>query len=451
MLVMPRRRSSPATARRDVAQLVRRVAFGAPAARIDQLAALGYEGAVEELCDLRRPDAAAGALPPPTFDTARYLAAREADDATRQAAERAAAEERRALPLWWVRRMVVADNPVREKLTFLWHDHFATSIEKVKVAELMYVQRQTLYELGVDRFDALVGAIARDPAMLVWLDGRESKVGAPNENFARELLELFTLGHGAEGHEGHGSQPYTEDDVAEAARALTGWVIDPATRAGRLVARRHDRGPKTLLGTTGPLGLDEVVAITTQHPACAPHVVARLWSRLARPAGPDDPVVQELAAPFARDLDVSALLRRMLLHPAFREDSTRGALVKTPVDYVVGMARALGITPDERVVPVLAGLGQLPFLPPDVSGWPANAAWLSTASALLRLQVAVVVAELARLDDVDHLSARERPDVLARLLNVDRWTDSTAAALRKAPDGRTALTLALVAPEHLVA
>jgi uncharacterized protein (DUF1800 family) len=452
MLVMQRRRPAAATTRRDVAHLVRRVAFGAPPARIDELADLGYEGAVDALCDLRRPDGAADAVPAPTFDTARYLATRDADDAARREADRVAGEERRALPLWWIRRMVAADNPVREKLTFLWHDHFATSIEKVKVAELMHLQRETLYELGAGRFDALVGAVARDPAMLVWLDGRDSRSGAPNENFARELLELFTLGLGGGTHDEHGrAQPYTEDDVAEAARALTGWVIDPAARAGRLVPRRHDTGTKTVLGVTGALGLDEVVAAATAHPACAPHVVARLWSRLARPASPGDAVVRELAAPFARDLDVAALLRRMLVHPAFRDDSTRGALVKTPVDYVVGLARSLGITPDERVVPVLAGLGQLPFLPPDVSGWPANEAWISTASALLRLQVAVVVADLARVDDVDGLGSRERPDALARLLNVERWTESTSAALRDAPDGRTALTLALIAPEHLVA
>lgn len=452
MLVMQRRRPVLADTRRDVAHLVRRAAFGAPASRIDELAALGYEGAVDALCDLKRPDDAAASVAPPVFDTARYLAARDGTEAERQAAERVAAEERRALPLWWIRRMVAADDPVHEKLTFLWHDHFATSIEKVKVAQLMHIQHQTLYDLGPGRFDLLVGAVARDPAMLVWLDGRESRAGAPNENFARELFELFTLGHWAAGHDGHGgAQPYTETDVAEAARALTGWVIDRGTGTGRLVTDRHDRGTKTVLGTNGALGLDDVVAAATSHPACAPHVVARLWSRLARPAGPDDPVVRELAVHFARDLDTTALLRRMLLHPAFLEPDTRAALVKPPVDYVVGLARALGIVPDERVVPVLAALGQLPFLPPDVSGWPANGAWLSTASALLRLQVATVVATMVDVADVDAARRADRPAVLARLLNVDRWGAATTAALRGAADARTALTLALVAPEHLVA
>jgi uncharacterized protein (DUF1800 family) len=452
MLVVRRPLSTIDTdTRRAVAHLVRRAAFGAPAARIDELTTLGYEGAVDELCDLAGPDEAADALAPPAFDTAGFRAAQQGDAAAKREANRIAADERRALTLWWVQRMVVAARPLRERLTFLWHDHFATSIEKVRIAELMHRQRQTLYDLGGGRFDLLVAAMARDPAMLVWLDGRESSAGAPNENFARELLELFTLGHG--GHQDHAaSQPYTEVDVAEAARALTGWAIDPATLTGVLVARRHDVGTKTVLGTTGPLGLDEVVAAATQHPACAPHVVARLWSRLARPAGPDDPVVQDLAAQFARDLDVAALLRRIFLHPAFLEPSTRTALVKSPVDFVVGTARALGIQLDQRIVPVLAGLGQLPFAPPDVSGWPANESWLSTASALLRLQVADAVAARVPLDE-ELASARpsDRSDLLARLLGVDEWGPTTTAALRSATDARHALTLALVAPEHMVA
>lgn len=448
--ILRRRAPLAADTRSDVAHLVRRVAFGATAERIDDLAALGYEGAVEALCDFTTADAEADAVAPPTFDTAGYLASRDGDEAAKQAAERVAQAERRALPLWWVQRMVAAGQPVREKLTFLWHDHFATSIEKVNIAELLYLQRQTLYELGPGRFDDLVHAVARDGAMLIWLDGRDSRAGAPNENFARELLELFTLGLGGS-HSQHREQPYTEADVSEAARALTGWTIDRSTGDGVLVPRRHDDGTKTVLGVTGALGLDEVVATATAHPACAPHVVARLWSRLARPAEPDDPVVQDLAAKFAQDLDVTNLLRSMLLHPEFLAPATRHALVKTPVDLVVGLARALSITPDGRVVPLLAGLGQLPFLPPDVAGWPANSAWLSTASALLRLQLANVVAERVATDDLVGATPAARPDQLARLLSVDAWGDATSAAIQDAVDARSALTVALVAPEYVIA
>ncbi|MEQ1787436.1 MAG: DUF1800 domain-containing protein [Acidimicrobiales bacterium] len=380
----------------------------------------------------------------PTFDTAGYLAGRDGSEAERRAAAQQARAERRALPLWWVRRMVAADQPVREKVTFLWHDHFATSIEKVKLAELLFRQRSTLYDLGLGRFDDLVHAIARDPAMLIWLDGRESTKARPNENFARELFELFTLGH--PGH--HAADSYGEADVADAARALTGWRIDRASGSGVLDPRRRDTGVKEVLGTSGDLGLAEVVAVATRHPACAPHVVSRLWSRLARPSDPDDPVVAELAAPFAADLDVAALLRRMLLHPAFQDADTRVAVVRTPVDLVVGTCRALGVVPNAATVPVLAGLGQLPFLPPDVAGWPANEAWLSTASARLRLQWALAIAGAVDLDALGLGSAS--PTALARVLGVEQWGPTTAAALADA-EPRQALALAIVAPEHLVA
>lgn len=445
-----RRQEDPDGTRRAVAHIVRRVAFGAPPEEIDELATLGYEGAVDRLLESLDgdDDPGADAVRPPEFRSLDVVAGRRGTAEERVAANRLAAAERRALPVWWVRRMAAADRPVREKLTFLWHEHFATSLAKVTLAELMHRQWETLHRRGAGRFDDLVGAVARDPAMLVWLDGRESRAGAPNENFARELFELFTLGH-AGVHAGHGGGAYSEDDVVEAARALTGWTITPQIE-GELVPSRHDRGTKTVLGVTGPLGLDDVVRAATSHPACAPHVVSRLWSRLARPAGPDDPVVVELADGFAADLDVRSLLRRMLLHPDFRSPESRTALVRTPVDLVVGIARIAGFLTDERVLPLLAGLGQVPFVPPDVSGWPRNEAWLSTGSALLRVRLAEFVAERSTLADRLGNRSSAWPDELARLLGIDGW-GPTAEVLRSAPDPRTALTVALVAPEHLVA
>lgn len=430
--------------RAEVAHLVRRAACGAPAATIDALTELGYDGAVDALCRFADADPSADALAAPTFDTATYLATREGDPAARRLADDAMRAERQALRLWWLQRMVVADQPLREKLSFLWHDHFATSSEKVRVAELLHIQRSTLYARSTGRFDELVSAIARDGAMLVWLDGKDSSGSAPNENFARELLELFTLGH-----PGHGKTAYTEHDVSEAARALTGWQIDRSTGDGVLNPNRHDAGPKAVLGRRGNLGLDDVVAAATSHPACAPHVVARLWSRLARPAEPGDPVVTELASHFAEDLDVAALVRRMLLHPDFRSDVTRAALVRTPVDLVVGTYRALGVQPDPRILAVLFGLGQLPYLPPDVAGWPANEAWLSTATARVRLEWALALADRVPLDAID--IGDGGPAALARLLGVERWGAATTAVLADATSPRQALALAVVAPEHLVA
>jgi uncharacterized protein (DUF1800 family) len=447
MLLLRRAAKSQTEVRSQVAHLVRRLAFGLPAAEIDALAELGYDGAVDALCRFDRPDPGADAVEPPTFRTADHLAARRSgDDAARAASAAALRDERRGLVLWWVRRMVAAQHPAQEKLTFLWHDHFATSLRKVQYPELMHLQQRTLHRFGPGRFDELVHEVARDPAMLIWLDGRSSTGRAPNENFARELLELFTLGHA--GHHGAGS--YTEQDVAAAARALTGWVIDP-TRGARFVPSRHDDGTKSLLGVSGPLGLDEVVSIVTSHPACAPHVVASLWSKLVAPAAPDAPAIEALAAEFARDLDGAALVRRIVSHPEFLAPSARGALVRPPVDYVVGIARSLSLELDERVLLVLAGLGQVPFAPPDVDGWPTNEPWLSTSSALLRLQLATAVASQPAVVDQVPARSSQRADALARLLGVDGWSEATASAIGSAASPADAVTVAIVSPEVVVA
>ncbi|MGI9031340.1 MAG: DUF1800 domain-containing protein [Ilumatobacteraceae bacterium] len=447
--------------RQAVAHLLRRAAFGGHADEIDALAAKGYAAAVDAVCDFSSADAAADAIAPPEFDTAGYLAARAtADESARQTARQRAAEERRALVLWWLQRMVQADHPHREKSALLWHDHFATSIQKVKVAELMHRQRAAFYDLGHVHFDELLTTMVSDPAMLIWLDGRESTVKAPNENFAREFFELFTLGHVAGHHavpDDHSrtahddGPPYTERDVAEAARAFTGWRFGRTEAGPVLDPRRHDAGTKTVLGRTGQLGGEDVVALATAHPACAPHVVARLWSRVARPAGPDDEVVVELAESFAADLDLGALRRRMFEHADFLAASTRTALLKTPVELVVGSARALRVSLDRRYLRVLAALGQLPFSPPDVAGWPANEGWLSTSSALTRVHLGHTMAAEADLSTVEGLAAARRPEALARLLGVAEWSRTTRAALLAADEPIASLTVALAAPEHLLA
>ena len=201
-----------------------------------------------------------------------------------------------------------------------------------------------------------------------------------------------------------------------------------------------------MLGRRGSLGLDEVVAAATQHPACAPHVTARWWSRLARPAAPDDPVVVELAKGFARDLDVGGLVRRMLLHPEFRSPATRTGLVRMPVELLAGTHRALGVTPDETTLLTLVGLGQVPFFPPDVAGWPAGASWLSTASARAAWR------GRTRSPDGSNptCSVTATRTTSARLLGVDAWSADTEAVLAAA-DPVAALTLAILSPEHVAA
>lgn len=434
--------------RSAVTHLLRRTSFGAHPDTVDLLSVDGYEAAVAAVCDRTPPDDAADAVAVPTFDTAAILEGRRGDPEARRQAGRQAAAEVLALTSWWLRRMATSERPLRERLTFHWHDHFATSVDKVKLAEVMFNQRTTVYERAFGTFELLAGALVGDPAMLVWLDGNESTRQKPNENFAREFLELFTLGLGH-----HGEQPFTEPDVLEAARAFTGWRIDRAALAGRVLPRRHDDGTKTVLGQTGPWASADVVRLATGHPACAPHVVSRLYSRFARPAGPTDPVVVDLAATFvASGLDIDTLVRSMLLHPDFVAPATRTALVKSPVDYVVGIARTLRVPLEDAHVAALVRLGQVPFAPPDVAGWPSNEAWSSTASALERLDVATGFAARADLASIEALDAGERPAALARWLGIDAWSATTAAALAAAAgEPVTAMAIALSSPEFILA
>lgn len=435
--------------RDDIAHLLRRAGFGGTAEEIEQATDRGWDATVDDLLDLDRPDPAADAVRPPSFDTEALLAAGTVrDDGAARAARAQSRREATDLVLWWLRRMVAAERPLREKLTWFWHGHFATSIQKVRLPQLMFRQNSSQRGLAVGDFGELVQAMADDPAMVIWLDRAKSKRGAPNENFARELLELFVLGHGHAGH-----QPYGEDDVVAAARALTGIQLDRRTRRIRSVPSRHDDATKTFLGQTGTWDGEDVVRIATVHPACAPHVAARLWSRLARPTEVTDPVVVEVAVPFAGDLDIRGLIGRMLRHPAFRGAEVRSGLVKQPVEWVVGCHRSLGLTPDDpSLVAQLSALDQLPFRPPSVGGWPANQAWLTTAGTRARLTTARALATRADIADLEGVSAAARPPAVGRRLGVPGWGPATTAALSDAADDpRLLLTLALVAPEHLLA
>jgi uncharacterized protein (DUF1800 family) len=369
-----------------------------------------------------------------------------------------------ALSGWWLRRLVATDDPFTEKLTFFWHGHFATSIRKVHLAGLMLAQNEIFRRSGTGAFDALALAVAKDPAMLVWLDAGQNKEAHPNENFARELMELFTLGIGN----------YSETDVREAARCFTGWRVDRRTVGFQMQAAQHDDGTKTVLGRTGDLSGEDVIALVSHEPASARWVCSRLWSRFSAPVGPTDPVLGPLVTAYGSGLDVGAAVRAMLLDPAFL--ASRGKLVAQPVEYVVGVLRALGltvaddagagggggggggggraggggVTSPRALLTVLAGLGQVPFAPPSVGGWPENAAWLTTSSSQVRARFAGAAAAAADLSAIADESAAGRVDAVARLLAVDHWTSRTRDAMASAQGNPARLvTLGLLAPEYL--
>lgn len=432
--------------RSDLAHLLRRAGFGASGAELDAAVKGGYEAAVAALVAPSGTDAGAAATPLPTIGASPGF--KQTDPAAKKAANQERAQQETTLVLWWLTRMTAVTQPLVEKRTFFWHGHFATSIQKVHTAQYMLQQNQTLRTLGGGDFSALVHAIVRDPAMMLWLDSAGNTSKAPNENLARELMELFTLGVGN----------YTETDVREAARALTGWRLGPGGTP-QLNAKLHDATPKTVLGKSADFDDVSLVDWILQQPASPRFVTARLWNRLAAPGPIPADVQGRLIAAYGPGRDVTALLKALFLDPAFRGPQCRYALVKQPTEYVVGVLRALKIHPDRSpnskdVAPLrtaLNGLGQLVFNPPNVGGWPAGTAWLTTAAAQTRFAFAEWAVGRGDISAVSAASPSQRIDAVAHLLGVDSYSDRTAGALREVvADPRQLVTLALVAPEYLV-
>ncbi|MEU5696851.1 DUF1800 domain-containing protein [Actinosynnema sp. NPDC020468] len=395
--------------------------------------AVGFEATVDRL--LGASAGVGGAEPPVLREVAKVA---KADRQGRRAAARQRAEDERALTWWWVDRMASVDVPAVERLAWFWHGHFATSEQKVRSPRLMLAQNETFRKLGAGPFAPLAKAMITDPAMLVWLDGNDNRVGSPNENLAREFLELFALGIGH----------YTEQDVRESARALTGWTVRRDTGDARLATSRRDTGDKQILGRHGDFTAESFVDLVLSRPESARFVVGRLWARLVSATPPDDATTARLVA--AHGTDTRSVLRAIAHEPAFHDSAT--TLVKQPVEWLVGLLRALDVktsTMDGKTVARLGaglrGMGQLPFRPPSVGGWAAGGAWLTTAAGLARLDVARLVAGHADLHAVDGIES------VGALLGVDTWSDRTAAALRTvAADPAQLVAIAACAPEYVV-
>ncbi|WP_326952785.1 DUF1800 domain-containing protein [Amycolatopsis sp. NBC_01286] len=389
------------------------------------------------------PDAGAAATPMP-FPGAPPDRPGKQDKAAKQAATKQLQAQAAQATLWWLDRMTAADVASVERLTWFWHGHFATSEQKVRSPELMLAQNQAQRDHALGSFTDLARAMIVDPALLLWLDGNSNKAGKPNENLAREFMELFTLGVGH----------YTEDDVREAARALTGWTAQRDTTTAKLVPKRHDDGEKRILGATGDFAAQSFVDLVLGRPESAPFVVGRIWFRLVSSAPPAPDVLNRLVAAYGSRRDIRALLRAITAEPAFRDSAT--SLVKQPVEWLAGLLRAFGVRPgslDEKTraqLPAgLRGLGQVPFLPPSVGGWAAGGAWLTTSAGVARLHLAQLVAAHADLGVV--AKASDKAAAIGELLGVDAWSDRTRAALAGvAGDVRQLATVAACAPEYVV-
>lgn len=388
----------------DARHFLERTGFGAPPPLVAQFARLSREQAVDRL--LVR-DSAGFHAAPPSLDYQRPSAGRDLDESARKAFAMQQREQGMALRQWWLEEMLHASTPtraLRERMTLFWHNHFVSSQQKVKSVKLMLDQNLLLRRHALGNFSVLLHSVSKDPAMLIYLDGANSRKASPNENFAREVMELFTLGEGN----------YSEQDVKEAARAFTGWSFERETGTYLWRPGMHDGGEKSILGRTGSFDGDQVLDILLAQPKTAEFIVGKLWREFISPTA-DATEVRRIGAAFrSAAYEVTGALRPLLLSKAFWAPENRGALVKSPVDLLVGTLRTLETSP-ANTLPVVAGLRQLGqdlFAPPNVKGWPGGSAWINTHSLLARKQF---LERLLRAEEMAPMSEDRRPDRGGRL------------------------------------
>ncbi|MBS1724868.1 MAG: DUF1800 domain-containing protein [Armatimonadetes bacterium] len=389
-----------ATEREKVAHLLRRFGLGASESELDYYAEGGVKAALDKLLN--------------------YESTTDPDIPLDRLANDKGLVNMRAVQAWWYLRLLVTNRPLEAAMTVFWHNHFATSAEKVDAVGAMHDHVECLRANCTGKFQTLLTSISKDPAMLYWLDNHENKKGKPNENFAREVMELFTLGIGH----------YSEKDVQEAARCLTGWTFG-AQRGNRVIetpkpAQRpklkveqpgpridflyrtdqHDDGMKTILGNTGNFDGDDVLGILSGNPQTSLFITKKVWTWFVYP-NPEPKVIEPVAKKF-RDsgLDIKALVRAIVESPEFFGPKAERGLIKNPVTFCLSTLRQLGVGanhakrlesdatitgprtvgPAGLVLQATKAMGMELMYPPDVSGWKTGEAWISSATMVERLK-----------------------------------------------------------------
>ncbi|MCP3920912.1 MAG: DUF1800 domain-containing protein [bacterium] len=403
---------------RAAEHLFNRAGFGARPAEIRRWVEAGPEALVEHLLAPR------GSEPfyveDPEGDVERLREMRKVSgDERRRLRQLARQKDRRqyqAFLEWWVERLITADDPLRERMTLFWHGLLTSSFQTVKRSRWMIDQNQLFRDNATGSYATLLKAILKDPAMLRYLDNNTNKKGKPNENLAREVMELFSLG------EGH----YTESDVKEAARALTGHSFQPGGTY-RFFARRHDYGPKDILGARGRHDASDLADILLAQEQCARYIAGRLIHYFEG-VEPEAQRLERYAA-LLRDggYELEPLLRTLFLDPDFYREDIIGARVASPIDFLVGSMRRLGtrIRP-QFVVLGAAMLGERLGDPPNVKGWEGGEAWISTSTLMMRGNLVGMVLGEVETEDLDD---RAELELLAVDVPDDPASDATDEAM----------------------
>jgi uncharacterized protein (DUF1800 family) len=370
------------------AHLLNRAAFGGAPEEIEVARAKGLPKVVRELVD-----ASPASVSPPAPAWAQPRNIREIRMAIREEKnepdgrkdkrrEFRQMEGKNILDLrrWWLGQMMTTPAPLVEKMTLFWHGHFATSVEKVKDGYWMWRQNDKFRHHALGNFATLTKEISRDPAMMIYLDLQQSRKEHPNENWARELMELFTVGIGH----------YSESDIRESARAFTGYRIDLTNQQFRFAPRQTDAGAKTFMEKTGPWNGDDIIDILMKQPACAQFLARKLWRFFAE----DEPSAQIVDAVAARmrehNFEMRPVLSEIFRSREFYSEAAMRNQIKSPIQYLIQTTKLLAADPPAAAVAqnAMRQMGQILFAPPNVKGWDGGKAWVSTSTLLFRYNFA---------------------------------------------------------------
>lgn len=381
----------------EAAHLLNRAGFGGSPSELKEFHNRGRKAAVEWLLDAKESNPPA----PPEWlksngdrlasfmENRKQLAGLSAKERAEKQKEfqkeRQREQRKQSLSLlgWWFNRMRTTDAPLQEKMTLFWHDHFPTSSQKVKFPQLLFEQNELFRSEALGNFGRLTKGVSLNPAMMLYLDSAQSNKKNPNENFARELLELFTLGEGN----------YTEKDVKETARAFTGYRVDRRKGDVSFTRRQWDEGEKKILGESGAFDAESAVELVLKNPVCGHHLAGKIWQFFAY-ENPEPELLERLGRGFHKGgYELKPLLREVFLSEEFYSSRAMRSQIKSPIDFVVMMNRQLelGALPDGVVLGVLNQLGQVPFLPPNVAGWDWGKAWVNTNTLITRYHFAGLV------------------------------------------------------------
>ncbi|MDP9111133.1 MAG: DUF1800 domain-containing protein [Candidatus Eremiobacteraeota bacterium] len=405
---------------RTAAHLLRRAGFGGTPEQIARTASMRAHDAVESLVHFP----SAGDLPqqPDNVYDPRpdYLSMRSSGMRPDAAALKELNKKQRASILdkqsWWLNRMLLTPAPLQEKMALYLHGHFTTAaIQKGVFPQYVWRQNELFRNSALGNLRDLTLAVSRDPAMLLYLDNARSTRGNPNENYARELMELFTLGHGN----------YSEEDIRQSARAFTGWTIDRRTGEFIVNPRVHDDGSKTFLGRSGNLDGTGIVQIIYQQNACA-----RFWSQSLLNYflynNPEPELIDALALVIRKnDYNLAPVMSTLLQSAVFFSPRAYRALVKSPVEFVVGTVNAFGLSHvDLSALRALNQMGQILFYPPNVAGWPGGTNWITSQTMIARQNFVAGLVNLPAMDRSwlgrsplePHSAAKE---IVAKLLQND--------------------------------